>query len=106
MGLKLDFVGKSFGPITKEYNWRDIVLYALGVGAASDELEYVYEKDLKVLPSFAVLCAYDLLPQVLAESGINLAGLLHGEHDQKEMRLQQPDGSLTFMTRGRTRARW
>ena len=37
------------------YNWRDIILYNLSVGAQPDELEYVYEKGLKALPTFGVI---------------------------------------------------
>jgi acyl dehydratase len=81
MGISEELVGKTFGPFIKEYGWKDIVLYALGVGSGGDELEYVYERNLKPLPSFAVLSTYDLLPEVLAISGINLAGLVHGEQD-------------------------
>jgi acyl dehydratase len=81
MSINVKLIDKSYGPVIKEYSWKDIVLYALGVGAGSDELEYVYERDLKVIPSFAVLCVYDLLPLVLSTSGINFAGLLHGEHE-------------------------
>lgn len=46
MALNLDAVGKTFGPVSRTYDWRDIVLYALGVGASYDELEYVYENQL------------------------------------------------------------
>jgi hypothetical protein len=28
----------------KEYSLKDIVLYALGIGAGFDEVEYVYER--------------------------------------------------------------
>ena len=35
-----------------EYTWRDIILYNLSVGAGQGELEYVYEKGLKAVPSF------------------------------------------------------
>jgi len=34
------------------YSWRDVILYNLSVGAQQEELEYVYEKCLKVLPTF------------------------------------------------------
>ena len=37
------------------YDWRDIILYNLSVGAVQEEVEYVYEKGLKVLPSFGVI---------------------------------------------------
>ncbi|NIM96280.1 MAG: SDR family NAD(P)-dependent oxidoreductase [Anaerolineales bacterium] len=81
MALNKDAIGVEIGPVTSEYGWKEVVLYALGVGAGFDELEYVYEKDLKVIPSFAVLSAYDLFAEMVAISGVNLAGLLHGEHD-------------------------
>jgi putative sterol carrier protein len=57
MPLNLSAIGQKIGPITSAYDWRDVVLYALGVGAGFDELEYVYENKLKVIPSFAVICA-------------------------------------------------
>ena len=54
MTLSLDAIGKKIGPVSSAYDWKDIVLYALGVGAGFDELAYVYESKLKVIPSFAV----------------------------------------------------
>ncbi|MFZ5916628.1 MAG: SDR family NAD(P)-dependent oxidoreductase [Chloroflexota bacterium] len=81
MALNLDAVGKKVGPISSRYDWKDIVLYALGVGAGADELEYVYENRLKVIPSFAVPVIYHLFAEFVALSGVNLAGILHGEHD-------------------------
>ena len=57
MALNLDAVGKKIGPISKEYTWKDAVLYALGVGAGFSDLEYCYEKDLKVIPSFSITIA-------------------------------------------------
>ncbi|RLC83640.1 MAG: short-chain dehydrogenase, partial [Chloroflexi bacterium] len=81
MTLNLDAIGKKIGPITTEYNWKDIVLYALGVGAGFDELEYVYEDRLKAIPSFAATALYDFLGEFVAITGVNLAGILHGEHD-------------------------
>ena len=50
MALNLDALGKKIGPFTKDYTWKDAVLYALGVGAGFSDLEYCYEKDLKVIP--------------------------------------------------------
>ncbi len=81
MTLKLDAIGKTIGSATSEYDWKDIVLYALGVGAGFDELEYVYEDRLKVIPSFAVTTAYDFMSEFVINTGVNLAGILHGEHE-------------------------
>jgi NAD(P)-dependent dehydrogenase (short-subunit alcohol dehydrogenase family)/acyl dehydratase/putative sterol carrier protein len=81
MALNLDAIGKKIGPFTKEYNWKDAVLYALGVGAGFSDLDYCYEKNLKVLPSFGITTMYDFMPQLAATSNINLAGILHGEQE-------------------------
>jgi len=81
MPLNLDAIGKKIGPITTEYDWKDLVLYALGVGAGFDELEYVYEDRLKAIPSFAATALYSFLGEFVTITGVNLAGILHGEHD-------------------------
>lgn len=39
---------------TMHYTWRDCVLYALAVGAAWNEPEYTFERDLKAIPTFGV----------------------------------------------------
>lgn len=53
-------IGKS---IIKEWNvsFKDYILYALGVGTAMEKnnLRFIYEKDLQIIPSFASL-AYNL----------------------------------------------
>lgn len=38
-----------------EYNWRDVVLYALAVGAKREDLLYTYEKCLKALPTYGTI---------------------------------------------------
>jgi NAD(P)-dependent dehydrogenase (short-subunit alcohol dehydrogenase family)/putative sterol carrier protein/acyl dehydratase len=83
VALDLSVIGKKIGPITCDYDWRDVALYALGVGAGFDELEYVYENQLQAIPSFAVTTIYnqDFFAQLATSAGINLAGLLHGEHE-------------------------
>ena len=54
MALNLNSIAKKIGPFTRKYNDKDVILYALGVGAGFAELEYCYEKDLKVIPSFSI----------------------------------------------------
>ncbi len=81
MALKLDAVGKKLDPVTRDYTWKDTVLYALGVGAGFSNLEYCYEKNLKVLPSFSIAAIFDFLTQVAIKTEFNLAGLLHGEQE-------------------------
>jgi NAD(P)-dependent dehydrogenase (short-subunit alcohol dehydrogenase family)/acyl dehydratase/putative sterol carrier protein len=95
MALNLDAVGKTFGPITKAYTWKDAVMYALGVGAGFNDLEYCYEKDLKVVPSFGIITMYDVMPELVAASNINLAGILHGEQELIFHNPIPPEGTLS-----------
>jgi acyl dehydratase len=81
MALNLSTLNKPIGPLTKDYTWRDIVLYALGVGAGFDELEYCYEKNLKVIPTFSIAAIFDFFWQAGLLSNVNLAGALHGEQE-------------------------
>jgi len=81
MALNLDAIGKKLGPVIKEYTWKDPILYALGVGAGFSELDYCYEKDLKVIPTFAMASIIDFLWLVGSDSNVNPAGVLHGEQE-------------------------
>ncbi len=70
------------------YGQDDVILYHLGVGAgvpATDggELEYTYEKNLKVLPSFGVIPVFSAMGGLMGTPGLefNPAMLLHGEQD-------------------------
>jgi NAD(P)-dependent dehydrogenase (short-subunit alcohol dehydrogenase family)/acyl dehydratase/putative sterol carrier protein len=94
MALNLDSIGKKIGPLTKEYGWKDVILYALGVGAGFDELEYCYENRLKVIPSFAIAAIFDFLAQAGLTSNVNLAGVLHGEQDLIFHNPIPPEGKL------------
>lgn len=55
--IKLDqiLVGKKMEPRYMEYNWRDIALYSLAVGAKADDLQYTYEKYLKAIPTYGTI---------------------------------------------------
>ena len=89
--MPIDVVAALSAPATiSEYAWDAdrVILYHLGVGAgvpptAPGELEYVYESNLKVLPSFATIPPFGALAGVLTGPGmdLNLALLLHGEQD-------------------------
>jgi len=63
-----------------------VILYHLGIGAGAkptdpNELEYCYERKLKVLPSFGVIPVFSALGSIAAIPGvqINFALVLHGE---------------------------
>lgn len=97
--MNMDAVGKKIGPLKKEYTWKDPVLYALGVGSGFSELEYCYEKALKVLPSFSIAAIFEFLSHVAITSEVNLAGILHGEQELTFHHAIPPEGTL--ITEGR-----
>jgi acyl dehydratase len=79
MALDLSLVGKPGAPSTWDYTWKDVVLYALGVGARRDELDYLYEgRGPRVLPSFAVVSKFAPMIELLGKTGGNLAMIVHG----------------------------
>lgn len=53
-----DLAGTDLGSHTARYDDTAAILYALAVGAAEDQLDLVYERDLRTLPSMA--CALGL----------------------------------------------
>ncbi len=57
MELK-DLAGRELGDRSVAYEERDVMLYALAVGASSDEIDLTYERDLRVLPTY--VCALGL----------------------------------------------
>ncbi len=78
--VDLSVIGKKTEPRIFEYTWKDVVLYALGVGATAEELSYVYENaadGLKVLPSFCVVPAIRAFPDV--GKNVDWSRMLHGE---------------------------
>ncbi len=79
MALNLEIIGEKleFEPVT--YNEDTVILYALGIGAGMKNLPFVYEKGLKVYPTFAVVPFGPGLFPFIEKAGINLFMLLHGE---------------------------
>jgi len=75
---------------TREASWGpdQIILYALGAGVGNGQsptdpkvLQYVYESDLKALPTYAVIPVFETLMGMLGVPGMdfNPMMLLHGE---------------------------
>ena len=113
MAIKLDLVGKKSDPIPFAYTWKDTVLYALGVGAKVDELDFVYEgRGPKVLPTFAVVPSFTSMIAVAGDLGANPMMILHGEqkiilHRPIPARRQAVDGvGGQGRSTTRARARW
>lgn len=103
MTLNLDAVGNEAGPEAYAYTWEQLSLYALGIGAGLDELDYLIEqRGPKVFPTFAVIPAFPTIMKVLAPLGGNPATILHG--GQSVRMLAPMPGSGTLHTTGRLAA--
>lgn len=89
-------VGSRTRPFEFEYDFRTTILYALGVGATQNELDYLYEgRGPKVLPSFAVVPSYAPTTELFALTGCELALVLHGGQSVRLERPIPPSGKLT-----------
>ncbi len=79
MSLDVSTVGFKTDAHEFKYDWKSIALYALGIGAKRDELEYVYEaKGPKVYPTFAVIPTFAPVGEALTKTGGNFATVVHG----------------------------
>lgn len=93
--LDLSLVGKPGEPSTFEYEWKDIVLYALGIGAKEDELDYLYEgRGPKTYPSFAVVPVFQPMFGLLAKTGGDHAMVVHGAQKVRMHKPIAPSGKL------------
>ncbi len=88
-----DAVGIELPATQFEYTERDVMLYALGVGAS--ELDFVYERNLKALPTFAVIPAFPAMMGLSAAVEINLVMVLHGEQGFRIHKTIPTKGNLT-----------
>jgi len=81
------------------YTLRDVILYALGIGSGFDELSYVYEKDLKVIPTFSIASIVQFFFEASRLANVNMSGVLHGGQELIFHRPIPTSGTMT--TEGR-----
>ena len=109
-----DILDQKTAPRTFSYGDKDVMLYALGVGIGRDqmnetELAFVYEKNLKVIPTAATVLASSMrgtagpapeMPAGHRPSQINFLMVVHGE---QKVELHKPlSASGTYTAQGRT----
>lgn len=100
MALDPSCVGRETPPREHAYAWKDVALYALGIGARREELDYLYEgRGPRVFPTFAVVPAYGPMLELLQGTGGNLANMVHGAQTVTIERPIPPSG--TFVTTAR-----
>jgi acyl dehydratase len=82
MPLNSNCVGHVTEPVIHRYDWKDVVLYALGIGATLQELDFLYEaRGPLVYPSYAVIGAFEAARAAFEVVGGNPLGIVH--HGQK-----------------------
>jgi acyl dehydratase len=98
------FLALEIPDAEQSYGAKDCILYALGVGLGldpvnEDELPFVYEKNLKVLPTQAtVLASPGFWLRDLA-TGVDWVKLVHGEHSMVMHKALTGSGTVTSKTR-------
>jgi len=93
--IDLGIIGRKRGPVPFEYTWKDVVLYALGIGAGPEELQFIYEGakgGLKVFPSFATVMSGDLFAELFKDVQVDFSKFIHGEEAIKLYRPIPPEG--------------
>lgn len=91
-------------PATRDdYDPRDAILYALGVGvglsAHIDETSFLYERDLQVLPTMALVLGTPGFWPMDPKTGLDWINILHSEQRLKLYIPLEPHGALIGETR-------
>jgi acyl dehydratase len=97
LALKIPEVEQTYGP-------KDTILYALGIGLGhdplnEDELPFVYDKNLKVLPTFAVVLGWPGFWARDLDTGIEWVKLVAGEQGLVLHRPLPASGTIVGRTR-------
>ena len=115
-----DILDQRTSARTFTYGDKDVMLYALGIGLGADpmdeqELAFVYEKNLKIVPTAATVLAAagnrpaegraaPQLPSNHRQSTMNFMLMVHGE---QKVELHRPlPAAGTFTVEGRTLGAW
>jgi acyl dehydratase len=97
LALDIPAVEHRYGP-------KDCMLYALGLGFGQDpqnedELAFVYEKNLKVLPTFALVQGYSPYWLRNQDAGVTWNKVVHGEQGLTLHKPVAPQGVVIGQTR-------
>lgn len=96
--------GTDLGTEKISYDERDAILYALCVGAGAEDLDLVYERDLRVLPSFAITLGLWTIGAVV---DLGVYDPLRSLHASQAFELRRPlPRSATLEVAGRVDGVW
>ncbi len=107
MPLNPQAAGETGGPVTQSWTSKDALLYAVGIGAGTDELAFTTENTSgvaqRVFPTYAVIIGGGGVPLASAGS-FNPAMMVHGEQGIELLGEIPPDGEIE--SRGRIAGIW
>jgi len=94
-------LGYETPPIAFRYGWREVVTYALGVGARPDaELAFLFEgRGPKVLPTFATVPTFAAFDALVDAIGCDRRGMVH--HSQRLEIFEPFDPEALLEVRGK-----
>ena len=93
--IDLGLIGRKCGPIPFEYTWKDVVVYALSIGAQTTELPFIYENaegGLKVFPSYAAVMGAGVFAELFKDVKVSFSRFIHGEEAVRLHREIPPEG--------------
>jgi acyl dehydratase len=99
MPINPEAVGTTSDPQDNSWTSKDALLYALGVGAGTDELAFTTENskgvDQRVLPTMAVVLGVGGFGAMANIGSFNMAMLVHGEQGIELLGEIPPEGTVT-----------
>jgi acyl dehydratase len=94
MAIDPNAVGATAGPVERSWTSTDCLLYAVGVGAGLDELQFSTEKDQRVLPTMPVVLTPRGAVPMSKIGTFDPAMLVHGEQSIELARPLPVEGKL------------
>ncbi len=92
-------IGLDLGRRAVDYDERDAILYALAVGAPATELDLVFERDLRVLPTFGLALGLWAPDELGARGLFDVSQALHGAQRLEVFERLPPAGRLELAAR-------
>ena len=92
-------LGLELGTRVVAYEHRDVILYALATGAQADELELVFERELRVLPTYGLVHSLWGAEELRERGFWDSSSAVHGAQRLEVLAPLPPRGSIEMAGR-------
>jgi acyl dehydratase len=103
MPINPDAVGQESDPVSTSWTSKDALLYAVGIGAGTNELAFTTENtngvEQQVFPTMAVVIGWGMGSAMRGIGSFNPAMLVHGEQRVTLHKPIPPEGSATLKSK-------